>query len=223
MYSSLNQVKSSIIWTGFLLTLVLFVLPGLGLKYYYSAVDPGMTLAAKFIVSRILFWLWLIAIYFYVIRKEKQPFLLWSEKAYSAGFYVSSVLLILLISFTGNICLYLFLSRHGYYASSLVREVYHLSTPVKLLAILTAAFVEELIFRGYLLPRLQLFFKNIYLPVIISAILFGLAHASWGTVINMVGPLFSGLVLAYHYSKYQNIRILFICHFLIDSILLLRH
>lgn len=223
MFQSVNEVKRSTILTGFLVLVLMYIIPGLGLKYYSTVIDPSMSKAGKVFVSRLLFWLWLVAVYLYSVKIEKQPFLLWTEKEHSIVFYILSILLIVLLSFLGNTALYFFLIRHGYYPSYKVQEYNHLSIPVKLLTILTAAFVEELIFRGYLLPRLKLFFKNIHMPIIISAILFGLAHASWGTVINVLGPLFAGLILGYHYYKYQNIKILIIVHFLVDSTLFLRH
>jgi membrane protease YdiL (CAAX protease family) len=83
---------------------------------------------------------------------------------------------------------------------------------------LTAGIVEELIFRGYLQPRMEIFLKKPYLAIIVSSLLFGLLHYKYGTLFNMVGPFFIGAVFAYHYWKFRNIGMLIICHFLWDLI-----
>ena len=85
----------------------------------------------------------------------------------------------------------------------------------------TAGFVEELLFRGYLLPRLALLFNNSLVAVIVSSVLFGLMHFGYGTVINMVGPFIIGLVFAIYYWKFRNIKVLIFCHFTWDLMALL--
>jgi uncharacterized protein len=84
--------------------------------------------------------------------------------------------------------------------------------------VITAAVCEELIFRGYLMPRLQLYFKSKWFPIIISALIFGAGHAAYGTIINTAVPLFIGLLFGWYYQQYRNIKVLILCHFLIDFI-----
>jgi membrane protease YdiL (CAAX protease family) len=79
---------------------------------------------------------------------------------------------------------------------------------------------EEIIFRGYLLPRLEILLKNKNLSVIISSLFFGLIHYGYGTSIQIIGP-HSNRAFGVHYQKYRNIKILIICHFLWDLIALL--
>ena len=83
-----------------------------------------------------------------------------------------------------------------------------------------AGVVEELIFRGYIQTRLQLFFKKAYMPIILSSVMFGIVHIGYGTIPQIIVPCFIGLVMAIHYYKYRNIKILIICHFLYDFIAL---
>jgi len=68
-----------------------------------------------------------------------------------------------------------------------------------------------------------LLLKNSYLSIIISSIIFGFLHFSYGTFIQVFGTFLMGLVFAIHYNKYKNIKIVIACHFLWDlSILLIK-
>ena len=88
--------------------------------------------------------------------------------------------------------------------------------PLLIFTCLTAGITEELVFRGYLMPRLQLFFKNNYASIVISSLLFGLMHVGYGTIFQVVGSMMIGLVFAIHYQKFRNIKILIFCHFFWD-------
>jgi hypothetical protein len=81
---------------------------------------------------------------------------------------------------------------------------------------LTAGITEELIFRGYLLPRLEILFKNKWAAIIISALLFGLAHGGYGDLSKMLVPFIIGFIFAFYYTRYRSLTVLIICHFLID-------
>ncbi|WP_194140249.1 CPBP family intramembrane glutamic endopeptidase [Flavobacterium hungaricum] len=84
----------------------------------------------------------------------------------------------------------------------------------------TAGITEELIFRGYLLPRLEIVLKNKISAIVLSSILFGLMHIGYGTLLHIIGPTVIGLVFAFQYEKYRNIKILILCHFLWDLLIL---
>jgi membrane protease YdiL (CAAX protease family) len=84
------------------------------------------------------------------------------------------------------------------------------------LTCLTAGVVEEFIFRGYLIPRLNIVLNNKYLPVIISALCFGAFHYNYGTIINIADATLTGLIFGFYYQKYRNLKILVSCHFFID-------
>jgi len=86
---------------------------------------------------------------------------------------------------------------------------------------LTAGVTEELVFRGYLQPRLELLFKNPYWAIVISSLIFGLAHIMYGTVKNVIDPFFIGLGLAIYYWRYRNIKVAMVFHFLWDLLGLL--
>lgn len=100
------------------------------------------------------------------------------------------------------------------------------SKSLLLFVALTAGITEEIIFRGYIQPRLETILKSPYLSILITSTLFGLLHYGYGTINNIIGPLFIGLIFSIHYWKFRNIKVLIICHILIDTIALnalLRH
>ncbi len=175
-----------------------------------------------FFLSRLFIWLSLILIYIYVAKVEKQKFLLWSDKKYSFLYYLVSIILIMLAMVFAMLITSLIVKLCGFnIASNKLNEVAQILHSNKLLLVftaLTAGITEELIFRGYLLSRLQTLFANKYLSIIISAILFGIVHISFGTIHQIIGPIFIGLILAFHYQKYRNIKILIITHFLWDLV-----
>ncbi|RTZ46850.1 CPBP family intramembrane metalloprotease [Chryseobacterium arthrosphaerae] len=57
--------------------------------------------------------------------------------------------------------------------------------------------------------------------IIVSAILFGILHSTYGTIGQVVIPFFIGAVFAAFYKLYSNIKILIICHFMIDFVSLM--
>ncbi|QEC76742.1 CPBP family intramembrane glutamic endopeptidase [Mucilaginibacter ginsenosidivorax] len=202
---------------GLILTAVLFLCFSVGSKVFSILAGPGLSLDTRFIISRLFFWLCFVIILVYVSKAERQRLLLWDDEPYSVGYYILSVIVILLIIVFGSGIIGLTLKRLDLLKfSPTITLMRNMSTPVKLLGIITAGVLEELIFRGYMIPRLKLFFKSGHWPVIISSVIFALGHWGYGTAINVLVPLFIGLVFGYHYYRYRNINILIICHLLID-------
>jgi membrane protease YdiL (CAAX protease family) len=202
---------------GLILSAVLFLCFSVGSKVFSILAGPGLSLDTRFVISRLFFWLCFVIILVYVSKAERQRLLLWDDERYSVGYYLLSVIVILLIIVFGSAIIGLTLKRLDLLKfSAAITLMRNMSTPVKLLGIITAGVLEELIFRGYMIPRLKLFFKSGHWPVIISSAIFALGHWGYGTLINILVPLFIGLIFGYHYYKYRNIKILIICHLLID-------
>ena len=168
----------------------------------------------------LVIWIWLLLIYLYATKAEKQKLLLWSDKRQTFLFYLISVIAVLGLSFLAGASQQL-LPKLGFkvQTSPLLKEMlaYMQAHPlVLILTCITAGVVEELIFRGYLIPRLNILFKNGYLAVILSALIFALAHMGYGTFVNMLVPFLIGLIFGAYYQKYRNLKVLILCHFLID-------
>jgi membrane protease YdiL (CAAX protease family) len=226
MLISFKEIERQKVLGGIFLTIVLLAAWMFGSKILGLALAHTLSKQTLFLISRLTFWLYFAIVFWYAHKQEKLPFILWPEKSYSALYSIVSVIVLYLVVGAGAVAISLVVRLFGpLEASNKIKGMLQFDIPVKLLAVITAAVAEELIFRAYLIPRLKVFFKNIHLPVIISAFIFGIAHASYGTVVNTAVPLFIGLLFGYHYYKYRNLKILVICHFMIDfiSIFFARH
>jgi len=178
-----------------------------------------------FFQTRILIWAVLALLYLYAMRIEKQPLLLWPEHRYKPLFYVGSIFVCLIIIAIGSGILTFIVARfHQEETSPKLLEYVRLmknNTPLLIFTALTAGVTEELIFRGYMQPRLEKAFNSPVPAIIITSFLFAALHTSYGTLIQFLVPLFIGVLFSVFYSKYRNIKILILCHFLVDTLSLL--
>lgn len=89
---------------------------------------------------------------------------------------------------------------------------------------LVSSFGEELVYRGFLIQRISwlldgLKFGKTY-AVLISAVVFGLAHYTWG-IAGMVQTSFMGLVLGTFHARFKNRLIIpILAHAYMDTLLL---
>lgn len=208
--------------TGVVFIIFLFIVKPEEFYYLYLANNFHISILSLNIIVQTTSWVELVILSFYSIKIERQPFLLWEDSRRSTYFYISSIFFILLVTFIGGVSIYYLMYHFKWYN---IYEKLHAhnkdSISIKLLYITTAAVVEEFIFRGYLMPRLQLFCKNGYLIIFTSAVVFAFAHIMFGNIANAVFPLFSGLVYGYFYWEYRNIKVIIICHFITDLIFVL--
>ena len=184
----------------------------------------GISAGAMY-VTRLIFWLVLGITFLYARQVEKQRLLLWEERPYSFPLYLASVFgifgaIIVLLLFTAILLRVLGVPQHSAKLDELM-NFFRDDPFLMIFTCLTAGFVEELLFRGYLLPRMALLFNSSIAAVIVSSVLFGLMHFGYGTIINMVGPFVIGLVFAIYYWKFRNIKVLIFCHFAWDLMALL--
>jgi len=176
-------------------------------------------------VERCFYWLFVAVLWLYAVKEEKQPLLIWKENKYSIGTHISHLLaLFFIIMISVNLFNFSIpFLRHEAPSKLVPRLVdFFRKNPFLLVfTVLTAGVTEELIFRGYLQPRLELLLKNPYWAIFISSLMFGLAHFRYGTVKNVVDPFLIGLGLAIYYWRYRNIKVAMIFHFLWDLLGLL--
>lgn len=194
--------------------------------FYYPVVGhfvfsgPGYT-QSRVIWSRMLIWLELLILYVYATRLERTKYLLWGEAKYKAGFYFASFGALYLLGIGAG-----FVSKipslFGLHNDNtlMVRMITLVDTSWFLMffSAFTAGATEELIFRGYLVPRLEVIFRNKYMPVIVSSLMFGLVHYRYGSYQEVLFATLFGVVFAIHYQWYRNIRILIITHAVIDMV-----
>ncbi|RKE81931.1 CPBP family intramembrane glutamic endopeptidase [Chryseobacterium sp. AG363] len=208
---------------GILLT---FTILAAAMLYAFPAVTritgiKGIT-EVNFFLSRITLWIILILVFLYTIFVEKSAFLLKEETKYSAAFYVKTVLSLYFICLIGGgilnaVILFFIEEKISNKLLNLV-PIFRNNYFLVIFTCLTAAIVEELLMRGYVQSRLEKIYNNPTVAIVISSVLFGILHSTYGTISQVLGPFFIGIVFAIFYKRYSNIKILIICHFMIDFI-----
>jgi membrane protease YdiL (CAAX protease family) len=221
---SKNEHRLTIIGIILILLLLFIGAPVLNL-ILFKILGLSESTEGSFFISRIFYWLCALLAWYYSIKIEKRPFILWQDQKHKFWIYVVSFIAMYFILAFSLLILKSILSL-----SKFSNESPNLSHTIailrgnKLLLIftaLTAGVVEELIFRGYLQPRFELIFKNKWASILIASFLFGLLHYRYGTVVNVLGPFLIGLVFAIYYQVYRNLKFLMLFHFLWDLLALL--
>lgn len=220
MSVSSAKARSSAVLGGILLTILLLLILATGLDTPLLRPIATDHPDVAYFIERTFYWLFAAVLWVYAIKKEKQPLLIWQENRYSVATHISHVFSLFFVILISVVCINVFISplTHEEPSKVLHRIVDFLRTNKFLLVYtaLTAGVTEELIFRGYLQPRLELIFKNPYWAIFISSLIFGLAHFRYGTIKNVIDPFLIGLGLAIYYWKYRNIKVAIILHFLWD-------
>jgi membrane protease YdiL (CAAX protease family) len=78
--------------------------------------------------------------------------------------------------------------------------------------------LQEFIFRGFYIRRLELVSKNKWFLIFYSAFIFMLIHLPFGHVFMIGSSFLLGLYLAYHFVKFRNIYVLFFVHAILGGI-----
>lgn len=94
-----------------------------------------------------------------------------------------------------------------------------LNTPLwyRIVSVLRAAVVEEILFRGYLIEKVQQLTGSTVLAVVVSVAAFSYAHlAGWG-VVHLIPVAAGGLVLAMLYVWRRDLPSNILAHFLVDG------
>jgi len=172
------------------------------------------------VYSRLVFWTEVGLLYLYALKAERRPFVVWDE-AYPTPFYFHSVGLLYLSALGAGFISAIPMLFGWHDNEAILTKWVHVITSrywLLLFSAITAGVTEELVFRGYLQTRLQMLFKNAYMPIIISAILFAALHYRYFNLREIIFAFLIGAIFAIHYQKYRNIHVLIITHFLIDFI-----
>lgn len=167
-------------------------------------------------------WAVLVLVLIYNFFLENRSFFVWEEKKYSPLFYLGAVISLYFICLFGGAFLnaiIIFLTQEKPSERLLdLKNLFKNNYFLIIFTCLTAGVIEELLMRAYIQPRIEKIYNSPMLGVIVSSLLFGILHSTYGTIGQVVVPFFIGTVFALFYKKYSNIKILIICHFLIDFI-----
>ena len=218
-----SDIKQRKVLTGiFFLFLILFLFSTNFLKPLIGWMGLKVSDLTVFSISRILYWFLLLCLWFYATKIEKQGLLIWKEQQLKFKTYLQHIPILYFSLIGGLIIIGIIMHfTHKLKESQMLFQMVKFingNVPVIVLTCVTAAVAEEFIFRGYLLPRLEIMFKSPAIAIAVSSVLFGLLHYKYGTLINILGPAFIGSVFAYYYYYFRNIKVIIICHFLWDFI-----
>lgn len=171
-------------------------------------------------INEIKFWVFLGLFFLIALKIEKTKFLLWQETKRKWYFYPISIIFIfvsaVVVAITVPIIFKFFNISMKQDVLETVSNHYCSSFILLVFGCLTAGVVEELVFRGYLMPRLEIIAKKGWLVILLSSLIFGIAHIGNLSIVGLVVPTFIGLIFSFHYYKYRNVVVLIIAHFLID-------
>ncbi|GAB2706543.1 hypothetical protein GCM10027037_35920 [Mucilaginibacter koreensis] len=171
--------------------------------------------------SRFIFWV-AVALLLAYAKLSKQRFLPWREEAKSVRFYlVSVIVLYLLVIVAGMISAIPALLGWQKDNTALMQVMIKLmshSTWLLLFGCITAGVTEELLFRGFMLPRLQVALNSKWSAILISSLAFAALHYQYHSWREIIGPFFIGLIFAVHYQKYRNIKTVIFVHIMVDLI-----
>ncbi len=199
---------------------MLYSIPLINSFFHFKTITADL-----FFYNRLSLWFVLMLVLIYNFFIENRSFFVWEDKKYSASFYLVAI-----------ICLYLICAIGGAFLNGVIMLITHEKISDKLVQLssvfknnyflifftcLTAGVIEELLMRAYIQPRIEKIYNSPVLGIIISALLFGILHSTYGTIGQVVVPFFIGIVFALFYKKYSNIKILIICHFMFDFISLM--
>lgn len=168
-------------------------------------------------------WFILLVVYVYAIKIEKRSLFIYPESKLKLKQSIKSIFKLLfwlfVISFLIGIGIKLLgIKNDTIYIQKLVPILRQYKIMIPIICI-TAGVVEELVFRAYLFPRFEELFKNTNIAIVLSALLFGILHISYGTVAQVIFPFALGILFALHYKKHRNIKSIIITHFLWDFLL----
>lgn len=212
---------------------VIIILLAVFYKYIFqflglaSAGTPILLTPENLLYSRLYFWGLAIFLFLYAHFVEKQELLLKKRERKGIGFYVLSILSIFGAIALSSILIGIIIKSFGYSMSQQgaylknMTGILHAHPVLLLFTCITAGITEEIIFRGYLQQRVELIFKSPVAGIIISSVMFGLAHSFYGTIQQVAIPFAIGIIFSIYYFKYKNIYVLMVFHFLFDYIQLL--
>jgi len=218
LLTPLNRKQKAVIVTGMVLAILLPFALSLPIAFSNLA-SPDRVLYSRFI-----FWAEILVLMLYAAKAEHRKFLIWDEKRVDVAFFVVSVVAMYFLSWACALAAAIPRLFGWHESDAVFRKIVQLFVNrqwLMLFTAFTAGVTEELIFRGYILTRLSLLIKNRYLPVIISAFLFGAIHFSYKSLREVIFAFLIGIMFGVHYQKYRNIKVLIAAHFTIDIVNLL--
>ncbi len=201
------------------------ILAGVGIAILFRPVIDTLVLSKsilpwwRLMISTAVTWISLPVIYQYAIKVENRKFLLWEERRRNILFFIISIIVLFVLALIGNFVASI--PRHlGFHDDYTVIKYWDAIIKQNKIALfficISAGATEELLIRGYVLPRLSLLFKSAYVPVILSSLIFSILHLGYRNLSELIFTFLFGILCAIYYKKYQNLTVLIVFHFLFD-------
>jgi membrane protease YdiL (CAAX protease family) len=180
----------------------------------------GIDYPTRLLYTRLFCWVEVGALFLYARFIEKKSFLIWEQQSYGLRFFISSVLILTLLCFVSSIITAIFSKIFHENFDQAINVIRIILSKIWLapLTIVTAGFTEELIFRGFLIPRFESLFNSKHLAVIASALIFSFLHIGYHTYFHLLFTFGLGVLMGLFYEKYKNIHILICVHLLYDAV-----
>ena len=169
-------------------------------------------------LNRILLWISLFLFFLYVKYYLKEKFIPWEEQNLSlwkTGVSIIAIIGLLLVGFVGLVLIIQSMDFATQWEGiDEIRNLTLQNLPLLIFTCFTAAVVEEILFRGYILPTLTNITNSAKLGIVISSTLFGLMHLSYGTAHQVIIPIYFGIIFSTYYWKFRNLKVVIFCHFI---------
>lgn len=185
-------------------------------------VKEYFSIEQRVIINPCLMWAILLLLFLYCRYFENRDIQLHGKSQQGILFSLSAIFAVSILT----LCVIFFVFSPLYALGIISKEVspvvkslvpiYKEQPLLLLFSCVTAGVTEEYIFRGYIQSRLSLFTTNSVLPILISSIIFAMAHWNYHSLKQILLPFFIGLLYGAFYKKYGNIYVLIICHFIFD-------
>jgi uncharacterized protein len=206
-----NNTRRVQILVGMLLALGVPLLP-------LGAWGERLSLFGPLVGHETLWWLALAVLLFYVLRVERRPLTSIGLRRLGLRDVLIAVLAGILM-FVGAkvINSEIFLRFH---LQANMHEAYRIAAApfwYRFILVSRAAAVEEILFRGYAIERLQELTGSILSAAVISWLAFTAMHInSWG-VVFLIYPGFHGVILTLLYVWRRNLSSNIIAHWVVDA------
>ena len=182
-------------------------------------IAPGATLGAM-LTREALWWFYAVALLIWLLQVEKLPpqsIGLRPPTGKTVGFGLLGFVALLAV-FVVHYTVFIPQFHLGPNGAAAERNLI-MATPywLRVVTVLRAAVVEEIIFRGYLIEKVRQITGSTLLAVLVSVAAFTLAHLSGWGMVHLIPVFGTAVVLALLYVWKRDLGANMIAHFLIDG------
>jgi membrane protease YdiL (CAAX protease family) len=192
----------------------------IGLLVFLSIPFLLQLMPLTFMLAELGFWLLLLVmiLWIYFVEKRTIASIGWKKLTVKTVFGGLGLGLVLFIVFGISTMV---IQKLGLELNQEIAEMISgKSLPVLFLLVLRAAVVEEVLYRGYAIERINELTKSKWIAGLVPLIMFMLVHLAWG-VGHLLFIFIAGGLLTLMYVSKRNLGLNIIAHFTVDVIAIL--